>query len=370
MNATCFGSQFAAALLIAMCAPALALAESFDDADLPAPVSAPEIKEPSSIDDFGSGPVKPVRYRWLQDDPATPTPQSTVNSYATYFEDVDPHDLLERPGIPVGWFASLELTAANPRISSRQQSGSLLSGTFADPVAPQATPLNWTVMPKLTLGYRRPEGLGDLSASYRFLYSQGNDTISPFGTAPSGSGASRLQLHVLDLDYTLSDLFPSDLCFVPRQIRLTGGVRVAGVYNKTSVSGANVLGQSASNTFVGAGPRIALESLYPISSNGWTIFAKADAAGLFGTDRQSFTQTTSGPASVITSASATSPGSTVGVPSVGFRSGVNWLPDWGNGGVKLSAGFQWERWFFLGTSSDSYNELTIFGPFVQGEMTF
>ena len=370
MNATCFGSRFAATVLIALYASTFTSADSGDSADLPAPISAPASRESNSIDDFGDGPVHPIPYRWLQDDPASPTPQSTITSYATYVDDVDPYNLLERPGIPVGWFANLELTAANPRISTRQQSGSLLSGTFADPIAPQATPLDWTVMPKLTVGYRRPEGLGDLSASYRFLYSQGNQAISPFGTSPSGSGVSRLQLHVLDLDYTLSDLFPSDLFLVPRQVRLTGGVRVAGAYNKSSVSGGNILGQSASNTFVGAGPRFALESLYPISSTGWTIFAKVDAAGMIGTDRQSFSQTISGPSSSIISASATSPGSTVGVPSVGLRSGVNWLPDWGNGGVKMSAGFQWERWFFLGTGSDSYNELTILGPFVQGEMMF
>jgi hypothetical protein len=370
MNSTCFGSRIAATLLIAVCVPTFATAQHGNSADLPSPISALAGQESGSIDDFGEGPVKPAPYHWLQDDPATPTSRSTVASYATYVEDVDPNNLLERPGIPVGWFANLELTAANPRISTRMQSGSLLSGTFADPVAPQSTSLNWTAMPKFTLGYRRPEGLGDLSASYRFLSSQGSDTISPFGTAGSGSVSSRLQLHVLDLDCTFSDLFPSELCFVPRQIRLTGGVRVAGVNNKTSISGGNILGQSASNTFVGAGPRFALESLFPIASNRWTIFAKAEAAGMVGNDWQSFNQTVSGPNSTITSASAISPRSTVGVPVVGLRTGVNWLPDWGNGGVKISAGFQWERWFFLGTGSDSNNELTILGPFVQGEMAF
>ena len=224
-------------------------------------------------------------------------------------------------------------------------------------------------MPKLTLGYRRPDGLGELSASYRFLFSQGSDANAQFGAG--GYGSSRVQLHVLDLDYTLSDLFPNDLKFVPRQIRLTGGVRVAGVYDKASVSGGNLLGQYASNTFAGAGPRFAIESLYPIDSHRWTYFAKFDAAGLIGTDWQSFSQTVAGPGSTVTSASATSPGATVAVPVIGLRTGVHWLPDWGNGRVKMSAGFQWERWFFLGTNTtDSYNELTLLGPYLRGETTF
>jgi hypothetical protein len=368
MNAFCFRSRFAVAFFLAACVPNFAIAVPPDSADLPAPISMAAEKEPDSIDDFGEGPVKPAPYHWLKDDPVTPTSQSTVSSYLTYIDDVEPNNLLERPGIPVGWFSDLELTAANSRISTRQQSGSLLNGTFADPVAPPFTALDWNVMPKLTLGYRRPDGLGELSASYRFLFSQGSDANSQFGAG--GYGSSRLQLHVLDLDYTLSDLFPSDLCFVPRQFRLTGGVRVAGVNDKTSVSGGALLGQSASNTFVGAGPRFALESLYPIASNRWTIFAKADASGMIGNDWQSFTQAVGSPNSMIISASATSPRSTVGVPAIGLRTGVNWLPDSANGSVKMSAGFQWERWFFLGTDSGSYNELTILGPFVRGEMTF
>ena len=369
MSAFCFRSRLAIVLALFCIAQSIAAAQSPDAADLPAPVSSPLVKEPVSIDDFGEGPVKAPKYRWLQDDPSTPTSPSTVNSFATIVDDVEPYNLLERPGIPAGWFSELELTATNPRISARENSGSLLSGTFADPVAPPFTPLDWTVMPKLTLGYRQPDGLGELSASYRFLFSQGSGANSQFGAG--GYGSSRLQLHVLDLDYSLSDLFPNDLCFVPRQIRITGGVRIAGVYDKASASGGALLGQSASNTFVGAGPRFALEALQPLVSNHWILFTKFEGAGVIGSDWQSFSQTVSGPNSLITSASATSPRATVAVPVIGLQAGLKWFPDWGQGRVKMSTGFQWERWFFLGTdTTNSYNELTLLGPFLRGEVAF
>ena len=357
---------FAVLLAIAMATPYLVADE--DPADLPRPITSSNVNAVDPLDGLTEGTKKAKPYTWMSDDPLTPTSQSTVAQFLTLAEDVEPNDILERPGINVGWFASLDLTAANARISDRQQSGTLLNPPFASPVAPPFTSLDWMVMPQFTVGYRRPEGTGELSASYRFLITQGDGTNSQFNGV-GGNVSSRLQLHVLDLDYTLSDLFPNDLWLVPRQFRLTGGVRVAGIDDKTSASGGNIQIQSASNTFIGAGPRFALESLYPISNSGgaWTLFGKVDAAGIVGSDRQTFNQTTTGLGGATASASSSS---TVAVPVVGLRTGVNWLPEWGSGCVKMSAGYQWERWYYLGTSTDSFNELTIQGPFVRGEVAF
>ncbi len=369
MNSICWRLPFAVALLMtvpALCARAI---EPSDPADLPAPISNTASQPMGSIDELGDGPVKPDPYRWLEDDAVTPASRSTVAAYATFIDDVDPNNILERPGIPVGWYSALEVTAANPRLSFRQNSGSLLSGTFPDPIAPTYAPLDWTAMPKFTLGYRRPEGYGDLSVSYRFLLSQGSQSLSQFSGGGTGSGSSNLQLHVMDFDYNLSDLFPNDLWLMPRQIRLTAGARVAGIQDKATNSGGSILSQSATNRFVGAGPRLALESLYPISSHRWTLFSKFEGAGVIGVDRQSYSQSVSGSNNVITSGSASN-SVTVGVPVIGLKAGLNWLPDWGGGNVKMSAGYQWERWFFLGTDTTSNNELTIQGPFVRGEVAF
>ncbi len=369
MNSICWRLPFALALLMtvpALCARAI---EPSDPADLPAPISNTASQPMGSIDELGDGPVKPDPYRWLEDDAVTPASRSTVAAYATFIDDVDPNNILERPGIPVGWYSALEVTAANPRLSFRQNSGSLLSGTFPDPIAPTYAPLDWTAMPKFTLGYRRPEGYGDLSVSYRFLLSQGSQSLPQFSGGGTGSGSSNLQLHVMDFDYNLSDLFPNDLWLMPRQIRLTAGARVAGIQDKATNSGGSILSQSATNRFVGAGPRLALESLYPISSHRWTLFSKFEGAGVIGVDRQSYSQSVSGSNNVITSGSASN-SVTVGVPVIGLKAGLNWLPDWGGGNVKMSAGYQWERWFFLGTDTTSNNELTIQGPFVRGEVAF
>ncbi len=362
MTLTCHRLPFALTLAIAVMAQFVVADEADDPADLPSPISSRQARDAGSLDEIGEGPVKPRPYRWLVDDPVTPISPSTVMPFATQVDDLDPNNPLERPGIPVGWFTQLELTAAHPRLSTRQQSGNLIPGTV---IAVPVVPLDWTAMPKFTLGYRRPEGLGELSASYRFLLAQGSGGIPQFAGGGTGNGSTNLQLHVLDLDYSLSDLFPNDLWLVPRQTRLTAGVRVAGIHDKTSANGGAITNQSASNMFVGAGPRFALETFYPILTTRWTLFTKFDAAGLIGNDRQSFNQTV-GAATV----SASSGPSTVATEVVGLRTGLNWFPDWGSGNVKMSAGYQWERWFNVGTDSSSYNELTIQGPFLQGEVAF
>ena len=358
-------APFTAVLLVALVAPFLVAQD--DPADLPKPLTAAKSNRGDPLEDLDEGPIKPQAYRWMIDDPLTPTSQSTIAQFLTQVDDVDPNDILERPGLQVGWYTAVDFSVVNARISDRQQSGTLLNPPFASPVAPPFTSLDWMVMPQFTLGYRRPEGLGELSASYRFLFTQGDGTDSQFN-GTGGNVSSRLQLHVLDLDYTLSDLFPNDLWLVPRHFRLTGGVRVAGIDDKTSASGGNIQNQSASNTFIGAGPRFALETFYPVTQSGrWEVFGKVDAAGIVGNDRQTFSQTTTGFGGASASASNSS---TTAVPVVGLRAGGNWYPDWGCRNVKLSAGYQFERWYYLGASSDSYNELTIQGPFVRGEFAF
>lgn len=335
--------------------------DNSDPADLPRPITTAKPKSGDLLDELVDGPVKPAPYSWMEDDPVTPTPPSTVLSYLSDYNDLDPNFPLERPGIPPMWFANVELTAVKTDLSMNQQSEALLAAPFQVPTVP----MNWNVMPKFTVGYRRPEGLGELSASYRFLFTQGSGAIGGFGGAASGASTSRLQLHVLDFDYTLSDLYPNDLLLVPRIIRLTGGIRVAGIYNTNSTIGGAITNQYASNTFVGAGPRVALESLYPVISNRWWAFGKFEGAGVLGADRQFFTQTTGG----VTS-SAWAPTAAIAVPVVGVKGGLQWYPEWGCGQWKFSAGYQWEEWFALGVDSTSYNNLMIQGPFVQGDFSF
>src|SRR5438874_2062419 len=64
----------------------------------------------------------------------------------------------------------------------------------------------WTGAPKLTLGYRLPESLGEFSLAYRFLGSEGRALLPGFDF--DGSAApllSRLDTHVVDLDYATRD---------------------------------------------------------------------------------------------------------------------------------------------------------------------
>lgn len=353
--------------ITAMLAPSVKSEERDYSADLPTPLTIALSVDSETFDGLADSPVKPRPYQWMVDDPVTPTSPPTVSQFGMYDDDVEPYDILERPGIPAGWIFNLELTAASPYLSSVSQSGSAVAPPVPNPISPPVAPLDWTLMPRFTVGYRQAEGLGEWSASYRFLISQGTANIAPFAGG-LGTVSSNLQFHVMDIDYTLTELLPHDLWLVPSQVRVTGGVRVAGTDSKSTASGGSIINQFASNTFAGAGPRFAMETTCPIACccGPFSYFARLDAAGIIGSDWQKFSQ------QLVTDPlpAASSRQATIGVPVLELRAGMNWLPDWGSGNVKLSAGYQWERWFEVGSTTTSFNELTIQGPYLRGEVAF
>ena len=63
-----------------------------------------------------------------------------------------------------------------------------------------AAGLDWTVAPRLEVGYRLPSAFGDVRRlSYRFLATDGNGSTS--GLDGTASLHSRLDFNQIDLDY-------------------------------------------------------------------------------------------------------------------------------------------------------------------------
>src|SRR5205823_2227184 len=116
--------------------------------------------------------------------------------------------LLDRPFTqPSGWFAGLELNLVGPHIKNRLAAPVTVEGFLPDLVHLPTAELDWAGSPRFEVGYRFGQGCGELLVSYRFLATDGRATLADFDFFGGGFLKSRLDLHVIDLDYA-SEEFP------------------------------------------------------------------------------------------------------------------------------------------------------------------
>ena len=104
----------------------------------------------------------------------------------------------------MGWFAGVDLYVVHPEIDSQVNNSNLgpgdpFHGTFTNATRLPVGDMNWTVMPKIHVGYRRENGLGEIIASYRYVHSEVSSTLVNFDAAGAGQLNTRSQAHVLDL---------------------------------------------------------------------------------------------------------------------------------------------------------------------------
>ncbi|HEY3966936.1 MAG TPA: hypothetical protein VGM05_20405 [Planctomycetaceae bacterium] len=303
------------------------------------------------------------------------TPARWLDRNDQFLNEADPYPpgqdpFRERPGIAVGWFAGVDINVVQPSIHSQAINTSLgpgdpFTGTFTNSTLLPTGEMNWTVMPKIQLGYRRENGLGEFVASYRYVESDGSGTILHFDTAGAGSFNSRTQAHVLDLVYGFSDRTDDLPWFLPTIRRYSVGLRVASWIFDTTANGAQTLEERAGNVFIGGGPVLSYDWLWFTAVPGLTFDGGFDAAGVGGFNYQRFAETAI-VGGGINSARGRTDGSGTATPILGVWGGWAWAPNWGNGTLKFSAGYRWERWWNL-PDAGGQNELTLQGPYLRGE---
>src|SRR5262249_39639997 len=134
-----------------------------------------------------------------------------------------------------------------------------------------AAGLDWTVSPRVEVGYRLPSGFGGFSVGYRGLATQGVSRADE--DAGLATTKSRVDLNQLDLDYSSNEisLWPhGDMTW-----RL--GVRVGWSYFDTATTdpGLAVIGgplhERTSDFFVGAGPHASVELAHHLSWSGLCV---------------------------------------------------------------------------------------------------
>jgi hypothetical protein len=271
--------------------------------------------------------------------------------------------LLDRPGTPPpGWFAGVDIALVAPHVKNALVAPVTVPGIGTADVHVGGAELDWTGSPSVSVGYRLAQGCGEFVATYRFLVSEGTDTIPDFDPLGAANLRSRLNLNVLDLDYVSREYSLGPWW----DLNWRAGIRFAAFYYDSRALGL-VMGERVSDNFIGAGPHLGFEVARHLEIPGLSVFAGLDGAGLIGHLHQAYEVTfTDGVNSI---GGATNQSTTQFVPVLRFEVGLNWAPP-GNDCYHFSVGYQFEQWWYLGQLNDARAQLTDQGVFFRTEFNF
>jgi len=276
-----------------------------------------------------------------------------------YFEQ-DPR--LDRPEWPQpGWFADLEISPMGPHFKNRLNGTVQIDGGPVDMVHVAGADMDWTVSPRFEVGYRLPSGFGAIGLSYRFLATDGTST----GLGPDGPAAfkSRLDLHIIDLDYISREfsVWPeADLW----KMQWRFGLRWASIYYDANMmepfdeaaAGSGIFSTRNTNRFVGFGPHFGVELARQLGPPGISVVGRIDGWISLGRIRQGFFEESAtlglGGVNQVSSSQA--------VPALNLQVGLAYQPP-ACQNLEFFIGYQYEYWWNVGRLSittDSRGELS------------
>ena len=127
-------------------------------------------------------------------------------------------------------------------------------------VATGVARLQWTVAPRVEIGYRLPSGFGDFALSDRGFYSDGSGPFS--GPAGNFTRTSHLGVNYTDMDYASREFTP----WANLTMKWRAGIRVAYTWIDSTVSqpfnvaaaGNGVYADRGVNYAAGAGPHFGI----------------------------------------------------------------------------------------------------------------
>ncbi len=193
--------------------------------------------------------------------------------------------LLDTPVRPPGWFAGGEADVLKPFLIPQlivQDPADRAAGNFYQTNIPSA-PLNWTVSPRLFVGYRLPSGFGEFSVAYRHVGSVGG-TTAPILDGPT-TLSSRLRFDMIDFDYSNSEFTPSPLWemkwFVGLRFLILNYDSQAQQSFAQAAAGSGILTERIFNNSWGLGPHAGLELNRHMPDPRWSLTLRADASSLF-----------------------------------------------------------------------------------------
>jgi hypothetical protein len=211
-------------------------------------------------------------------------------------------------------------------------------------VALPAAHLDWTVSPRVFLGYRLPSGFGEFMVSYRHLGTVGSGVI-PGANGPSALN-SRFAFDILDLDYNSRELslgprWDMKWSFGLRSLFLFFDSRASQPFDQASAGNSVFQARNFNNLF-GLGPHATLELARHLGNSGWSLYARGDVAGTFDWTHQGFVvaSTTLGPHGRPLVGETRAFGQQA-APMINGRVGVTWQPS-PSSSTRLFVGYQYE----------------------------
>jgi hypothetical protein len=267
------------------------------------------------------------------------------------------------PSLDDRLFFNAELDFLGPAIKNRLRGNVTLPDGTTDTVAVPAANLDWTVSPRFQLGYRLPDSQGEIVGGYRFVVSEGR------GTAVDTAGdsfnfRSRLNLNQFDLDYASARYSPGPFW----DLKWVIGAQLATVFFDSRAENP-FFEQHASNYFAGVGPHFGVDADRRFKLlEGLSAFGRMDGAVEIGQVRQHFHESAVQADGTVLNGDF-SQQKTQTVPVLTLEGGLRYAPPRMEF-LHLSTGYQFERWWRLGTVGDSRGELTTQGVFFRAEVDY
>jgi hypothetical protein len=284
-----------------------------------------------------------------------------------YFQE-DP--LLDPPDLPpVGWFAGLDLGIIKAHIKNRLTDRVQIGGLTPDTVHLPTAPLDWTVAPRVAIGYRLPSGFGGFGLAYRFFGTDGSESVP----GPDGL-RSRLDVNVVDLDYQSWEmsLWPN------WEMKWWFGLRQGNIYfdsretESFAAAGSGIIATRTTNHHLGWGPHYGLELDRHWDDTGLSFVTWADGATLLGRTVQHYQEvsTTLGPDGLplVGERKESNPQT---IPIVSIFLGLAWQPPRCHS-FRFSIGYEYEYWWNVGRISTSTprGEMSDQGVLLRAEFNY
>lgn len=273
--------------------------------------------------------------------------------------------LLDPPCFPPGWFTAAEVSIVQPSLHGHLAGTiPLVFGLIHQPILLPFGDLSWTGSPRVELGYRFPQGFGELLLSYRFLYSDGCNGPVNVGLVEDACLYSKVNLNVLDLDYASHEWSLGPCWDMKWQV----GVRLADLCIQTAATNP-VIQQWADSRFIGAGPHLALGLTRWLPWCRLGLFTRLEGSAVFGRVSQNFEEVIQFFGLPLLDGSS-SQNQSQAVPTLRVQSGVRWLAPWCGDRLHFAGGYEFEEWWFVGRAQHSRADLMMQGLFLRCEWNF
>jgi hypothetical protein len=335
--------------------------------DLPAPISAgnaPVDMQQWQPDFLKSMPQPPAAPRSLyQPAPGIGPPPPNLEHYWELDPLLDPPQWGQRPGL----FWDVKFDIIHPTLfAGRFKNQVTTSAGQTVEVAPGAANLNWTVAPRVELGYRLPSGFGGFAVSDRFFNSVGTAPFS--GPAGSTIRTSNLGVNYTDWDYVSREYTPWTNENAVWTLEWRAGIRLDYLWFTNRADQPFARAAGATGTFaqgdsgydVGAGPHFGVAVDRKIPQNGLYLHMMLDIADTFTRQHQQFSALT-------TTLNAAGQPARGGfnqnfwqeLPILNYQVGVGWQPP-SLPNLKFYVGYVYEFWWQVSSNTNFPNNNTTF----------